>query len=71
MCLMDISSLSNTQVDLAQNKKILITLVKLAVTDDKDETREYAIPATQNLPFSKENRTILVHYSNGVVLEAL
>jgi len=70
-CLMDIASSPNTQVALAKNEKLLSTLVKLAVTDDKDETREYAITAMQNLAFSKENRSILVHYSNGVVLEAL
>ena len=41
------------------------------ITDDKDDTRAYAITATQNLAFRKENRTIMVHYSNGAVLEAL
>lgn len=70
-CLMDIASSPITQITLAKNEKLLSTLVKLAVTDEKDETREYAITAMQNLAFSKGNRSILVHYSNGVVLEAL
>merc|ERR1740124_1809592 len=70
-CLMDIAWSPNTQVELAKNEKLLSTLIKLAVTDDKDETRVYAVTATQKLAFRKENRTIMVHYSNGAVLEAL
>jgi len=70
-CLMDITSSPSTQTELAKNEKLLCTLVKLAVADNKDETRECAITAMQNLAFSKANRSILVHYSNGVVLEAL
>ena len=70
-CLMDIASSPSTHAELGQNEKLLSTLVKLAVTDDKDETREYSITAIQNLAYSKENRSILVDYSNGVVLEGL
>lgn len=69
--LMDLASSTNSQESMAKNDKLLATLVKLAVTDSKDETREYAVTALQNLAFSKENRTRLVEFSDGVVIEAL
>jgi len=56
---------------MARNDKLLGTLVKLSVIDDKAETREYAVTALQNLAFSKENRRRLSMYGSGVVLEAL
>merc|ERR550539_975294 len=56
---------------MANHDKLLGTLVKLAVTDQKEETREYAVTAMQNLAFSKENRERLVTYSDRVVVEAL
>jgi len=69
--LMDLASSSKTQEAMANNDKLLATLVKLAVTDTKEETREYSITAMQNLAFSKDNRTRLVTFSDGVVIEAL
>jgi len=69
--LMDLASSSHTQEAMANNDRLLATLVKLAVTDNKEETREYAVTAMQNLAFSKDNRTRLVTFSDGVVIEAL
>ena len=69
-CLMDLASSPISQVSLAFNDKVLAVLVKLA-QDDKEETREYAVTAMQNLAFAKENRTRLVTFTKGVVLEAL
>ena len=69
--LMDLASTPLNQAIMAKNDRLLGTLVKLSVIDDKAETREYAVTALQNLAFSKENRTRLVTYGSGVVLEAL
>lgn len=69
--LMDLASSSSTQEIMANNDRLLATLVKLAVADSKEETREYAVTAMQNLAFSKDNRTRLVKFSDGVVIEAL
>ena len=69
--LMDLASSPKTQEVMANNDRLLATLVKLSVTDSKEETREYSITAMQNLAFSKENRSRLVTFSDGVVIEAL
>lgn len=69
--LMDLSSCPLNQVAMARMDKVLATLVKLAVVEDKVETREYAVSGLQNLAFEKQNRTQLVFYGTGVVIEAL
>ena len=60
--LMDLSSCPSNQVAMARMDKVLATLVKLAVVEDKVETREYAVSGLQNLAFEKQNRTQLVSY---------
>jgi hypothetical protein len=69
--LMDLSSCPANHVAMARSDKVLATLVKLAVVEDKVETREYAVSGLQNLAFEKDNRTKLVSYGSGVVIEAL
>ena len=69
--LMDLSSCPENQVAMAQMDKVLATLIKLAVVEDKVETREYAVSGLQNLAFRKQNRMQLVSYGSGVVVEAL
>lgn len=69
--LMDLSSCPANQVAMAGTDRVLSTLVKLAVVEDRTETREYAVSGLQNLAFEKRNRTRLVSYGGGVVIEAL
>ncbi|KAL7427886.1 hypothetical protein ACHAXH_001685 [Discostella pseudostelligera] len=69
--LMDLSSCPANQALMARMDKVLATLVKLSVADDKVETREYAVSGLQNLAFEKVNRIQLVTYGGGIVIEAL
>lgn len=69
--LMDLASAPANQIPMAQNEKVLGTLVKIVLVEKVAQARESAITAIQNLAFTKENRTRLVHYKEGIVLEAL
>ena len=70
--LMDLSNSPINQLNMAKNDKMIAVVTKLSLFDDeKDETREFAITALQNLAFAKENRMILISFGNGMVLEAL
>jgi len=69
--LMDLASAPANQVPLARNEKLLGTLVKMVLMEKVAATRESAVTALQNLAFTKENRSILVDFKGGIVLEAL
>lgn len=69
--LMDLASAPANQVPMAKNEKLLGTLVKMVLIERMASARESAITAIQNLAFTKENRTRLVVYKEGIVLEAL
>ena len=56
---------------MANNGKLLDTLVKLVVTESMPETREAAVTAIQNLAFCHANRLRLVSFSSGVVVDTL
>ena len=68
---LDVSGTHANQIHMARNEKVLSTLLCLAVTDPRPETREYAVTTLQNLAFPKENRFWLTQFCNGVVLEAV
>jgi hypothetical protein len=69
--LMDLASSPANQVPMAKNEKLLGTLVKMVLVEKVASTRESAITALQNLAFTKENRSRLVTFKHGIVLEAL
>jgi hypothetical protein len=69
--LMDLASIPVNQVAMASNDKVLGTLVKMALVEKQALTREFVITALQNLAFCKKNRPLLVHFKDGVLLEAL
>ena len=56
---------------MARNQTVLGTLVKMVLVEASALTRESAITALQNLAFTKENRSLLVSFKNGIVLAAL
>lgn len=69
--LMEFSSAPLCQVSMARNETVLGTLVKMILVETLAHTRECAITALQNLAFTKGNRSILVSFKNGIILEAL
>lgn len=70
--LMDLTIVPYNQVLMAENDKLIAVLIKLSLFDDeKEETREFAITALQNLAFAKENRKRLINFGGGMVIEAL
>lgn len=71
LALMDLASAPANQVPMAKDEKLLGTLVKIVLVEKVASARESAITAIQNLAFTKENRTRLVRYREGIVLEAL
>jgi len=71
VALMDLASAPANQIPMAKNEKVLGTLVKIVLVEKVASARESAITAIQNLAFTKENRTRLVLYKEGIVLEAL
>jgi len=71
VALMDLASAPSNQVHMAKNEKLLGTLVKMVLIEKIASTRESAITALQNLAFTKENRSLLVVFKQGIVLEAL
>ena len=71
VALMDLASAPANQVPMAKNEKLLGSLVKIVLVEKIATTRESAITALQNLAFTKENRSRLVRFKQGIVLEAL
>jgi hypothetical protein len=71
LALMDLASAPSNQVPMAKNEKLLGTLVKMVLVEKFASTRESAITALQNLAFTKENRSRLVAFKQGIVMEAL
>lgn len=71
--LMDLTSSSSNQVEMAKNDKLIAVLIKLSLffDDETEETREFAITALQNLAFAKENRKRLISFGGGMVIETL
>jgi hypothetical protein len=71
VALMDLASAPANQIPMAKNEKLLGTLVKMVLIEKVPATRESAITALQNLAFTKENRSRLVVFKQGIVLEGL
>lgn len=71
VALTELASSAANQRSMAQNVKLLVTLVKMILVEKNAGTRESVITAIQNLAFAKENRKILVTFKSGIVLEAL
>lgn len=71
VALMDLASAPANQIPMAKDEKLLGTLVKMILVEKVASARESVITAIQNLAFTKENRTRLVRYKEGIVLEAL
>lgn len=71
VALMDLASAPANQVAMANNEKLLGTLVKMVLVEKVSSIRESAITAIQNLAFTKDNRSRLVAFKQGIVLEAL
>jgi hypothetical protein len=71
LAIMDLAAAPCNQKPMAQNEKLLGTLVKMVLVEKVASARESAITAIQNLAFTKENRTRLVVFKEGIVLEAL
>lgn len=69
--LMDLASEPRNQVALARDDTVLGTLIKMTLVETNAATREFAITALQNLAYCKDNRTRLVCFKDGVLLEAL
>lgn len=71
VALMDLASAAGNQVPMAKNEKLVGTLVKMVLVEKIAGIRESAITALQNLAFTKENRSRLVAFKQGIVIEAL
>jgi hypothetical protein len=71
VALMDLASAPSNQIPMAKNEKLLGTLVKMVLVEKVASTREAAITALQNLAFTKDNRSRLVAFKQGIVMEAL
>jgi hypothetical protein len=69
--LQELATCTFLHVSMASNDQLLGTLVKLALKEKSMQTRESSISALQTLAFTKENRSRLVQFKAGVVLEAL
>lgn len=68
--LCEFSSAPANQVSMA-NDTVLGTTVKMVLAEKSAHTRESATTVLQNLAFPKKNRSVLVEFKQGVVLEAL
>jgi hypothetical protein len=69
--LQELSSAPANQRTLTGSETVLGTIVKLILVEKSSATRLSAVTCLQNLAYTKENRPVLVHFRNGVVLEAL
>lgn len=71
LAISDLASSPANQKVMAENDKLLGALVKMVLVEKVASARESAITAVQNLAYTKENRSRLVTYKDGIVLEAL
>ena len=69
--LMELASAPPNQVLMAKDDHVLGILVKMVLVERGLVLREAVITALQNLAFAKQNRTRLVSFKGGVLLEAL
>jgi hypothetical protein len=69
--LMELASSPSNQVPMAKDNQVLGILVKMVLVEQGAVVRDAVITALQNLAFAKENRSRLVAFKGGVLLEAL
>jgi len=69
--LMDLASAPANQVPLARNGHVLRVLTTMVVNEKISMIRESTTTTLQNLAFPKSNRKRLVHFEEGIVIEAL
>ena len=80
-CILELTNAASNCTAMAQNTKVLGTLVKMILVDDSANpllasstfasTRESALTALQNISFDRSNRPHVIQFKNGIVLEAL
>ena len=80
-CILELTNAPSNCTDMAQSTKVLGTLVKMILVDDNvtssspsstvASTRESALTALQNISFDRSNRSHIIHFKSGMVLEAL
>ena len=80
-CILELTNAPGNCSAMAQNPTVLGTLVKLILVDDTmlpsspsstvSTTRESALTALQNISFDRSNRSHVIHFKSGMVLEAL
>lgn len=82
-CILELTNSSSNCSAMAQNNKVLGTLVKMILVDDSittatslpsstvASTRESALTALQNISFDRSNRLHVIQFKSGMVLEAL
>lgn len=69
--MMDLASAPANQIPMVREGRFLGALTKMVMEDQNATIRECAITTLQNLAFPKENREQLVHFQQGIVLDAL
>lgn len=80
-CVLELTNAPSICSAMSKNSKVLGTLVKMILVDDKvtpsspsttvASTRESALTALQNISFDRTNRSHIIHFKSGMVLEAL
>ena len=80
-CILELTNAQSNCSAMAQNTKVLGTLVKMIIVDDivtpssppltVASTRESALTALQNISFDRSNRLHVIQFKSGMVLEAL
>jgi hypothetical protein len=80
-CILELTNTPSNCSAMVENNKVLGTLVKMILVDDNmnasspsstvASTRESALTALQNISFDRSNRSHVVHFKNGMVLEAV
>ena len=82
-CILELTNSPRNCCAMAQNTKVLGTLVKMILVDESisvatslpstsvASTRESALTALQNISFDRSNRRHVILFKNGMVLEAL
>ena len=82
-CILELTNSSSNCSAMAQNTKVLGTLIKMVLVDESiaattslpsstvASTRESALTALQNISFDRSNRPHVIQFKSGMVLEAL
>jgi hypothetical protein len=80
-CILELTHAPGNSFSMAQNAKVVGTLVKMILLEERAttssssypiaSTRESALTALQNIAFDRLNRSRIVQFKSGLVLEAL